>query len=113
MDDGKVIKFEDKRIKFNYPTSPIGMRAGINKGLLSTTGDYIMKCDAHCAFAPAFDKTITENMKDSWLVVPRRYSLYADGWRRDTRFPPKDYHYLIFDVNPEGNITRRELGFYY
>jgi hypothetical protein len=55
-----------------------------------------MKCDAHCVFAPGFDKTIIENMEDNWLVIPRRYSLYADGWKRDLRFPPKDYHYLCF-----------------
>ena len=72
------------------------MRGGINKGLAKAKGKYIMKCDAHCVFGPGFDKIITENMEDNWLVIPRRYSLYADGWKRDLRFPPKDYHYISY-----------------
>lgn len=100
VDDGEEVKFErlDPRVKFNYPKSPLGMRGGINDGLKKAKGKYIMKCDAHCVFGPGFDKIITQNMEDNWLVVPRRYSLYADGWKRDMRFPPKDYHYLTYPV---------------
>lgn len=98
VDDGIRVKFprKDPRVKFQYSKSPLGMRGGINKGLAQAKGKYIMKCDAHCVFAPGFDKIITKNMEDNWLVIPRRYSLYADGWKRDMRFPPKDYHYLTY-----------------
>ncbi len=100
VDDGIPVEFprNDPRVKFNYPKSPLGMRGGINKGLKVARGKYIMKCDAHCVFGPGFDKIITGNMEENWLVVPRRYSLYADGWKRDMRFPPKDYHYLTYPV---------------
>ena len=74
------------------------MRAGVNIGLALAKGDYLMKCDAHCLFAEGFDETILKDFEDNWLVIPRRYSLYADGWKRDMRFPPKDYHYLSFPV---------------
>ena len=93
--DDKTSK-KDPRVTFHYAKSPLGMRGGINKGLAQARGKYVMKCDAHCVFAPGFDKAITENMEDNWLVIPRRYSLYADGWQRDLRFPPKDYHYLAY-----------------
>lgn len=97
VDDGQPIKMakKDSRVKFNYPKSPLGMRGGINLGLASTKGRYIMKADAHCVFAPGFDKIITK-MEDNWLVIPRRFALYADGWKRDLRFPPKDYHYISY-----------------
>lgn len=100
VDDGVEVKFprSDSRVTFHYSKSPLGMRGGINLGLKWAKGEYIMKCDAHCVFGPGFDKIITGNMEDNWLVVPRRYSLYADGWKRDMRFPPKDYHYLTYPV---------------
>jgi len=100
VDDGMPIKLGKIRPKviINYPTSPIGMRGGINYGLAKAKGKYIMKCDAHCVFGPGFDKMITKNMEDDWLVIPRRYSLWADGWKKDDRFPPKDYHYLCYPV---------------
>lgn len=98
VDDGAPVKLvrKDTRVSFNYPNHPLGMRGGINKGLSVVKGKYIMKCDAHCVFSPGFDKIITGSMEDDWLLVPRRYSLYADGWKRDLRFPPKDYHYLTY-----------------
>jgi len=86
----------DDRVIFKYANKPQGMRAGINWGLNEAKGDYIMKCDAHCVFDNGFDLKLQKDMEDNWLVVPRRYSLYANGWKRDLRMPTKDYHYLAF-----------------
>jgi glycosyltransferase involved in cell wall biosynthesis len=106
VDDGIKVKGKwDSRITFNYSSSPIGMRGGINKGLRWARGKYIMKCDAHCVFAPGFDKEITGNMEDDWLAVPRRQALYADEWRADLRFPPKDYHYLCYPVQSKFGLA--------
>lgn len=101
VDDGTPINFtrNDPRVTFNYPAKPLGMRGGVNLGITKTHGNYIMKCDAHCVFAPGFDTEIIKNMEENWLVVPRRYSLYADGWKKDPRFPPKDYHYIAYPAN--------------
>lgn len=98
VDDGIPVKFKrkDHKVIFNYPDKSIGMRGGINYGLAQAKGKFVMKCDAHCVFAPGFDKIIIQNMEDDWLVIPRRYGLWADGWRRDERFPPKDYHFLCY-----------------
>lgn len=99
IDDGKLItEIKDPRVKFTYQKSPLGMRGGINLGLKKAKGKYIMKTDAHCVFEKGFDTEIIRNMEDDWLVVPRRYSLYADGWKRDLRFAPKDYHYLTYPI---------------
>ena len=87
-------KIEDKRITYLHPDTPQGMRAGVNAGIKKATGRYIMKSDAHCLFAPGFDEVLVENMQKHWLVIPRRYSLHAEAWKRDERMPIKDYHYL-------------------
>jgi len=94
IDDQWPETIKDKRVTYIHPTIPRGMRAGINAGLALAKGKYIMKCDDHCLFGEGFDKIITENMQDDWLVIPRRYSLHAEGWRREEKMPIKDYHYL-------------------
>ena len=33
-----------------------GMRVAINEGLKKATGDFLMKCDAHCIFGKDYDK---------------------------------------------------------
>ena len=38
---------------------PKGMRASINAGAAVATGDYLMKCDAHCMFGEGFDEKQT------------------------------------------------------
>lgn len=98
IDDGVSVSssIKDSRVKFNYPSSPLGMRGGVNKGLAKAKGKYIMKCDAHCLFAPGFDKVLSENIEDDWLVIPRRYSLDDITWTRSTKRPIWDYHHLTF-----------------
>jgi glycosyltransferase involved in cell wall biosynthesis len=90
----KVIK--DNRVIYIHFGSPRGMRAGVNAGLSVVHGQYIMKTDGHCLFAPGFDKVLAENCEENWLVIPRRYSLDAEAWTIDKGRPFRDYHYLCF-----------------
>src|SRR3989304_9808771 len=72
----------DPRVKvINIPLNQ-GMRPAINVGIEASDGDYIMKCDAHCLFAPGFDVTIIKNCAKNWLMIPRRYSLDVINWQR-------------------------------
>ena len=82
----RVIKFKKNR----------GMRAAINAGIKASRGEFIMKCDSHCLFGPGYDKIMSENCKQNWLMVPRRYSLDDINWKRDEKRPVRDYHYLAF-----------------
>lgn len=93
---------DDPRLHVVALPQNLGMRGAINIGLALAQGKYVMKCDAHCVFAPGFDTAITENMEDDWLVIPRRYGLHADDWTRTTQFPPKDYHYLSYPIESKG-----------
>ncbi|SRR5258706_12281041 len=88
---------EDKRITYVHPSTPQGMRAGINKGLALSRGKYIMKTDDHCLFAPNFGRVMIDSMEDNWLMIPRRYSLDAENWKiEDNPKGARDYHYLCY-----------------
>lgn len=79
-------------VKFGQPH---GMRAGINAGANLATGEYLLKCDAHCAFAYGFDEVLKADCDDNWVVIPPRYSLNPDTWGiEDNKKPRRDYHYL-------------------
>lgn len=73
-----------------------GMRGAINAGLSVAQGEYVCKVDAHCAFAPGFDRNMVETCADNWLLIPRRYSLEDSTWDKIDTKPVKDYHYLTF-----------------
>ena len=64
-----------------------GMRAGINTMAAVARGQYLMKCDAHCAFAPGFDEVLAAECADNWIVVPRRRSLDAEKWEPKAKEP--------------------------
>lgn len=84
----------DSRVKPIILENNLGMRGATNAGLTKATGEFIMKLDAHCAIAKGFDKVLTDDCKENWLMVPRRYALDELTW---TNSPPIiDYHYLIF-----------------
>ncbi len=87
---------DDERITYVHPATPRGMRNGINAGLSLAKGEYIMKTDDHCMFAPGFDKVLKDNSEENWLVIPRRYSLDAEDWKIDESRPIRDYHYLCY-----------------
>lgn len=84
--------------KVKVVTLPVnsGMRAAINAGLAKAHGKFIMKCDAHCIFAPGFDKILSKNCKENWLLIPRRYSLDEVNWKKDDNGHVFDYHYFAF-----------------
>ena len=79
---------------------PKGMRAGINSCVDIARGEFLLKCDAHCAFAEGFDVTLAESCEEDWVVVPRRRRLDAENWKviEDGR-PDIDYVYLSYPVD--------------
>jgi glycosyltransferase involved in cell wall biosynthesis len=87
-----IIK-EDQRVILIHREKR-GMRASINAGMAVSTGQYLMKIDAHCIIAPGYDVALQSDFEDDWVVTPRRYSLEMDVW--DIRYsrPLVDYEYL-------------------
>lgn len=88
---------EDQRVSYIHFGSPRGMRAGINACAAAAKGEYLMKTDGHCMFAPGFDKVLTKAVEDNWVVIPRRKRLDAENWIiQEVGKPDIDYHYLCF-----------------
>ena len=91
----------DKRVRYIHYSNQRGMRNAINKGVEVAKGEFILKCDAHCMFAPEYDKMLTKYHKPFWVVVPRRYALDPIKWEIiDNPKYPIDYMYL--DSNLHG-----------
>jgi glycosyltransferase involved in cell wall biosynthesis len=71
-------------VKYIYNEEAKGMRTAINQGVAAATGEYIMKCDAHCSFDKGFDIKLVEAHQPNWVQVPRRKRLDPKKWE------PKD-----------------------
>jgi glycosyltransferase involved in cell wall biosynthesis len=77
--------------------NPMGMRPAINAAVSIAKGEYLLKCDAHCMFAPGFDQVLKSDCDDNWVVIPGRYSLDPENWAIDNNGKSRrDYHYLDF-----------------
>jgi glycosyltransferase involved in cell wall biosynthesis len=90
---------DDDRVHYIHPTSPRGMRAGINAGVRMSQGKYILKCDDHVMFSQGFDKQLIDVHQTGWVQIPRRYALNVEEWkieeRTDNKYPI-DYMYIDF-----------------
>jgi glycosyltransferase involved in cell wall biosynthesis len=76
---------------------PMGMRPAINAAAAIAKGDYLLKCDAHCMFAPGYDEALKADCDGDWVVIPGRYSLDPENWAIDNNGKARrDYHYLDF-----------------
>lgn len=84
---------DDPRVKAMCNKEVIGLKANLNQLAQAATGQWLMKTDAHCMFAPGFDETLAADMQPDWIVTPRFYVLDAARWAwQDDRF--YDYFYL-------------------
>jgi glycosyltransferase involved in cell wall biosynthesis len=101
---------DNPKVIYIHRSKALGMRAGINSGVAIAKGEYILKSDAHCLYAQGFDSVLKQDIKDNWVVVPRRYPLDPEKWqieeRSDNKYPI-DRMYLSTDLHgvawPEGN----------
>jgi len=88
----------DPRVKPVVHAEPQGMRPAINAGAAAANGEYLMKCDAHCIFAPGYDLELKASCADGELVVPTRHSIDAEAWAPKLRF--FNYAYLTYPWTP-------------
>jgi glycosyltransferase involved in cell wall biosynthesis len=74
--------------------SQTGSRPNTNGAARIATGKYLMKCDAHCMFDRGFDEKLKAESEPKRLMIPSRYSLDVDNWKRGRG--PVHYLYLTF-----------------
>lgn len=98
---------EDKRVSYVHFSKARGLRNAINCGVSLARGEYILKCDAHVMFADGFDHILLADIKDNWVVVPRRKRLDPEKWELTNGRPPIDYEYLVYPDTDRGLHSTR------
>jgi len=71
---------DHERLTLVYHPQSVGQRAACNEAARISKAKYVMKCDAHCAFGPGFDRIMMEDMQPDWTMVPAMYNLHAFDW---------------------------------
>lgn len=89
---------DHERVVILHKGTAEGMRPAINSAARMATGEYLMKCDAHCIFAEGYDEALKADCEDDWLAVPTRHSIDPDTWSPKWRH--FNYHVLTFPYLP-------------
>jgi glycosyltransferase involved in cell wall biosynthesis len=76
---GKLIA-RDSRVKIIRLEKAIGQRAAYNLGVRKSTGEYVMKIDAHCILSPGFDIELKSYCPEKTTVLPVMKRLNVEKW---------------------------------
>lgn len=71
-----------------------GMRDAINAGVNIARGEFILRSDQHCMFAPGYDKELTDSCQPNWIMTATRYFLDPYKWER-MDLPPINHEKLV------------------
>ena len=74
--------FKDDRVKPIFLEESIGQRAAYNLGVEYSSGDYIMKLDAHAIPAPGFDVELAATCPEKGVIIPTMSRLDVRKWKR-------------------------------
>lgn len=70
------------KVTLIHRSVPMGMRNGINSGVLVANAEYILKIDAHCMVSEGWDAALLKHDSPGVVQVPVRYRLDPDAWMR-------------------------------
>jgi len=70
----------DPRVKYIHLGKNVGMREAINTGVRAAKGEFIMRTDEHCSFAPGYDETMANSCRPNWIMTAKRYFLDPTDW---------------------------------
>jgi glycosyltransferase involved in cell wall biosynthesis len=82
----------DPRVRTVHLGSPVGMRGSINAGVAASSGEYIMKLDAHCLMSKLYDLRFVKHTQDNWISVPPVYQLSVEKWAATGE--PREFQYI-------------------
>ena len=68
------------RLTIIYHSESIGQRAATNEAARLSNAKYLMKVDAHCAFAKGFDTQMLHDMKSHYTMIPLMKNLHVFNW---------------------------------
>jgi hypothetical protein len=71
---------DDPRVLVLHHSEAVGQRAATNEAARLSNAEYVMKVDAHCAFAQGFDAKLIAQCEHDWTVIPEMRNLHAFDW---------------------------------
>ena len=95
--DGFWPEFEllmDDRVRYVHLGGNRGMRGAINAGVSVARGQFILRSDQHCMFAPGYDRILTNDCGSNWIMTATRYYLDPVKWER-MDIPPVNHEKLV------------------
>lgn len=75
------IQTDDSRVKLIELEESIGQRAGYNLGVQESSGEFVMKLDAHALVSPGFDVELKSHCPPKTVVLPEMRKLDVQKWR--------------------------------
>jgi len=75
----------DPRVKVINLEKSIGQRGAYNLGVKESTGEYVMKIDAHALLSKGFDETLKAHCPEKTVVLPEMRRLNVHEWRPKLR----------------------------
>ena len=86
----------DPRVKVINLDKSIGQRAAYNLGVRESTGEYVMKIDAHALLSPGFDEVLKSHCPDKTVVIPEMRRLNVHTWEFK---PTGKTHFMYFGLD--------------
>ncbi len=79
------IEVKDSRVNLIVLDKSIGQRAGYNLGVRESSGEYVMKIDAHVLLSPGYDEALKASCPPRTTVLPEMRRLNVDEWKHKPR----------------------------
>lgn len=90
------LKITDNRVKPIFLKKSIGQRAAYNLGIKQSTGEYVMKLDAHASVCQGFDRILKEHCPPKTTVLPEMRRLDVKKWEDKKRGKT---HFMYFGLD--------------
>jgi GT2 family glycosyltransferase len=93
----------DPRVRYIHLGANRGMRGAINAGIAIARGEFFMRLDEHCCFDKGYDKKLTDECQENWVMTARRFFLDPIKWEVMDK-PPVEHERL--DIQRAGDVRK-------
>ena len=90
------VRSDDPRVKVIELEESIGQRAGYNLGVRESSGEFVMKIDAHALLSPGFDEELKAHCPPGTTVIPEMRRLDVHTWKDK---PRGKTHFMFFGLD--------------
>lgn len=90
------VKSDDPRVKIIELDKSVGQRGGYNLGVRESTGEFVMKIDAHALVSPGYDEALKAHCQDKMVVLPEMRRLDVHKWKDK---PRGKTHFMYFGLD--------------